>query len=96
MRVLVTTTGSAGHLGPLIPFADAIRDAGGEVLMATRASTAPQVRAAGYDVREFGEAPQAVEEPFRALSRLDGEIRARGVADQERVAREDEPGLVAA
>ena len=47
MRVLITTTGSAGHLGPLIPFADAIRDAGGEVLVATRASTADAVRAAG-------------------------------------------------
>jgi UDP:flavonoid glycosyltransferase YjiC (YdhE family) len=59
MRVLITTSGSAGHLGPLIPFAEAIRDAGGEVLMATRDSTAAQVRAAGYDVRSFGEAPDA-------------------------------------
>ncbi len=36
MRVLVTTTGSAGHLGPLIPFSDAVRDACGEVIVATR------------------------------------------------------------
>ena len=47
MRVLVTTTGSAGHLGPLIPFADAVRDAGGEVLVATRDSTAAQVARRG-------------------------------------------------
>jgi hypothetical protein len=24
MRVLVTTTGSAGHCGPVVPFADAL------------------------------------------------------------------------
>ena len=36
MRVLVTTPGSAGHFGPLIPFADALRDAGDDVLVATR------------------------------------------------------------
>ena len=57
MRVLVTTSGSAGHLGPLIPFAGAVRDAGGEVLISTRDSMATQVAAAGFDVRPFGEAP---------------------------------------
>jgi UDP:flavonoid glycosyltransferase YjiC (YdhE family) len=50
VRVLVTTTGSAGHLGPLIPFAEALIDAGDEVLVATRASSAERVRAAGLDV----------------------------------------------
>ena len=50
MRVLVTTSGSAGHLGPLIPFAGAVRDAGGEVLISTRDSMATQVAAAGFDV----------------------------------------------
>jgi UDP:flavonoid glycosyltransferase YjiC (YdhE family) len=58
MRVLFTTTGSAGHLGPLMPFADAIRRAGGEVLVATRESSAEQARAAGYAVWPFAEAPQ--------------------------------------
>ena len=42
MRVLFTTTGSAGHLGPLVPFADAVRRAGGDVLVATRGSSAKQ------------------------------------------------------
>jgi UDP:flavonoid glycosyltransferase YjiC (YdhE family) len=69
MRVLITTTGSAGHLGPLIPFADAIRDAGGDILMATRESTAAQVRAAGYDVRSFGEAPDDQRGPIFAAAR---------------------------
>ena len=36
MRVMFTTTGSAGHLGPLVPFADAVRRSGDEVLIATR------------------------------------------------------------
>ena len=69
MRVLITTTGSAGHLGPLIPFAEAIRDAGGDVLLATRDSTADQVRATGYDVRSFGEAPDEERGPIFAAAR---------------------------
>jgi UDP:flavonoid glycosyltransferase YjiC (YdhE family) len=57
MRVLFTTTGSAGHLGPLVPFADAVRRTGGEVLIATRGSSAGQARAAGFDVWPFADAP---------------------------------------
>jgi len=56
MRVLVTTTGSAGHFGPLIPFVDALEAAGDEVLIATRESTADSIRAAGYDVWPFADA----------------------------------------
>src|SRR5688572_9209148 len=59
MRVLITTTGSAGHFGPLVPFAKAVRGAGGEVLVATRESTAPQLRAAGYDVAPVADGPEA-------------------------------------
>ncbi len=55
--MLFTTTGSAGHLGPLLPFADAVRRAGGDVLVATRASLAAQARATGYDVWPFADAP---------------------------------------
>jgi UDP:flavonoid glycosyltransferase YjiC (YdhE family) len=57
MRVMFTTTGSAGHLGPLVPFADAVRRAGGDVLVATRDSSAAQARAAGFDVWAFADAP---------------------------------------
>ena len=52
---------------------------------------------AGVDldpVRELEQPVQRVEEPLRALSRLDGEVGACGVADEERVTGEDEPGLV--
>ena len=36
MRVLFTTRGSAGHLGPLVPYAAACRSAGHEVLVAAQ------------------------------------------------------------
>ena len=42
------------------------------------------------------EAPQAVEQALGALLRLDREIRPRGVADEQRVAGQDEPRLVRA
>ena len=47
-------------------------------------------------VAERDQPLQAVEEPFGAVRRLDGEIRPGGVADEERVAGQDEPRLVAA
>jgi UDP:flavonoid glycosyltransferase YjiC (YdhE family) len=57
MRVLITTTGSDGHFGPLIPFAAAIRAAGDSVIVATRESSADRVRGAGYEVWPFADAP---------------------------------------
>jgi len=48
MRVLVTTTGAAGHFTPLVPFARALLFAGDEVLVATRASTVATVERAGF------------------------------------------------
>ena len=44
-------------------------------------------------VAELDETAQRVEEPLGALARLDGEIGARSVADEERVACEDDPGI---
>ena len=52
---------------------------------------------AGVDLDPVGELEQPVqrvEEPLGALSRLDGEVGPGGVADEERVTGEDEPGLV--
>lgn len=57
--MLITTTGSPGHFGPLIPFAEAVEAAGGDVLVATRESTAPQVRAAGFHVAPFADGAEA-------------------------------------
>lgn len=33
MRVLVTSSAMAGHFGPLVPFIDALREAGDDVLL---------------------------------------------------------------
>jgi UDP:flavonoid glycosyltransferase YjiC (YdhE family) len=64
MRVLVTTTGSAGHFGPLIPYARAVQDAGGSVLVATRESTVDAVRAAGFAAWPYAEAPAEARGPI--------------------------------
>ena len=47
-------------------------------------------------VAELDEPAQAVEEALRSLPCFDREVRPPGVADEERVAGEDEPWLVAA
>jgi UDP:flavonoid glycosyltransferase YjiC (YdhE family) len=69
MRVLVTTRGSAGHFGPLIPFANALRDAGDDVLVATSASTADRVREQGFAVRAYAEPSRAARAPFLERAR---------------------------
>jgi UDP:flavonoid glycosyltransferase YjiC (YdhE family) len=77
MRVLVTTTGSAGHLGPLLPFAHAIRDQGGEVLVAARDEFAATVARAGFDVWPFPQGdPEARDAIFASLGRELGSIEA--------------------
>jgi UDP:flavonoid glycosyltransferase YjiC (YdhE family) len=48
MRLLVATTANAGHFGPMVPFADACRRAGHEVLVAAPASFAGAVERAGF------------------------------------------------
>ncbi len=47
-------------------------------------------------VSELDEPSQRVEEALRALARLDREVGPRGISDEERVAREDDPRIVAA
>lgn len=46
MRILMTSKAGAGHVGPLVPFANAFRRAGAEVLVAVPREAAPIVRAA--------------------------------------------------
>jgi UDP:flavonoid glycosyltransferase YjiC (YdhE family) len=58
MRVLLTTKRGAGHLGPLIPFAHALRRAGAEVLVAAPRSAREMVRAEGLPVWLFDDAPE--------------------------------------
>jgi len=69
VRVLVTTRGSAGHFGPLIPFAQAVRDAGDDVLVATSTSTGDRVRAQGFAVRTYDEPPPEARAPVFARAR---------------------------
>jgi len=59
MRVLFATTRGAGHFGPLVPFAQACRRAGHDVLVAGPRSVAGLVARAGLPLRAVPEAPAA-------------------------------------
>ncbi|GAB1508926.1 glycosyltransferase [Actinophytocola sp. KF-1] len=48
MRLLLATTANAGHFGPMVPFAEAWRAAGHEVLVAAPVSFAAAVERAGF------------------------------------------------
>jgi UDP:flavonoid glycosyltransferase YjiC (YdhE family) len=53
MRVLMTSTRGAGHVGPLVPFAQAFRRAGADVLVAAPRAAAATVRAEGLPLWAF-------------------------------------------
>lgn len=57
MRVLVATTAGAGHFGPLVPFASALREVGHELAVAAPASFAGAVARAGFEFLPFDDAP---------------------------------------
>ena len=91
MRVLLASTSGAGHFGPLVPFAHALRRAGHEILVAAPISAQPRVERAGLpsiSLRRPARArPRAVWERIRAappdeanrlvLGELFGRVRAR-------------------
>jgi UDP:flavonoid glycosyltransferase YjiC (YdhE family) len=58
MRILMTTLGGEGHLRPLLPFADAFRDLGHDVLIAIPESAAERVDEAGHDAWELADPPE--------------------------------------
>lgn len=64
MRILFTTRGSAGHLLPLTPFADACRRAGHEVLVAAQAQRRDYVERTGL---RFAPLPDPPPEEWMAL-----------------------------
>lgn len=71
MRVLVATTAITGHFRPLVPFADALRAAGHDVVVAAPESFAAVVKAAGFVHRPFADAPaEELEAIFVSLSGL--------------------------
>jgi UDP:flavonoid glycosyltransferase YjiC (YdhE family) len=57
MRVLFTTRGSAGHLGPLVPYAAACRSAGHDVLVAAQDRFAANVARTGLPFAPLGAPP---------------------------------------
>ncbi len=59
MKILFATTAGAGHLGPLVPFAQACRRAGHDVLVAAPGSFEPEVRRAGLEFAAFGDRSEA-------------------------------------
>ena len=59
MRVLLTTSGSAGHFLPLVPFARACADAGHEVRVAAQRSRAAIVERTGLPFAPFDDRPPA-------------------------------------
>jgi UDP:flavonoid glycosyltransferase YjiC (YdhE family) len=64
VKVLFSATAGSGHLGPLVPFAHACRDAGHEVKMAAPASFAPAVLGAGLDHAPFADVPPEMMGPI--------------------------------
>ena len=54
MRILVTTNPAYGHLLPMLPLMNAARSAGHEVVVATGADLAPEVRRHGFPVWAVG------------------------------------------
>jgi UDP:flavonoid glycosyltransferase YjiC (YdhE family) len=63
LRILVTTTGNAGHVLPLVPFARTWQRAGHPVLMAAPRSRADFVRRAGFAVRAFDDPAETAVRP---------------------------------
>jgi UDP:flavonoid glycosyltransferase YjiC (YdhE family) len=69
MRVLLTSTAGSGHLGPLFPFAHALRRAGHEVLLAAPASAQARVERAGLAYLSFADPLQRHLEPYWEAAR---------------------------
>lgn len=83
MRMLLATTAGAGHLDPLVPYADAWRRAGHDAAIAAPVSFAASVRAVGHTHRPVADPPRAeLEAVFSALPGLSTvEANARVIRD---------------
>ena len=69
MRVLFASTPGAGHVGPLVPFANVIRRAGHEVLVAAPMSAQARVERAGLPFISFADPHERELEPLWARIR---------------------------
>jgi UDP:flavonoid glycosyltransferase YjiC (YdhE family) len=75
VRVLFAATRGAGHVGPLVPFAQACLRAGHQALLVAPASAAPVVKRAGLPHRVIDEAPaEVVEDVLWARSTSSEEV----------------------
>jgi UDP:flavonoid glycosyltransferase YjiC (YdhE family) len=78
MRILLAASGGEGHLGPLLPFAQAARDAGDEVLVVVPPEQAPTVEALELPLRRSaGVDPAALAAIRAAMASADAAIRSR-------------------
>jgi UDP:flavonoid glycosyltransferase YjiC (YdhE family) len=68
LRILVATTGQAGHVLPLVPFARAWQSSGHQVLFAAPRSRSDLVRQAGFAVRTFDEPDEEAIGPIWAAT----------------------------
>ena len=100
MRALFTSTSGEGHVGPLLPFAEAVRRAGGAVAFAAPGAAGAAARAAGFEVFDVAQAPRALREPWFARARREPEGNVNSYAVREVFAGMDAraalPGVLAA
>jgi UDP:flavonoid glycosyltransferase YjiC (YdhE family) len=99
MRVLMTTKSGAGHFGPLVPFARALRRAGADVVIAAPRQAAPMVRAARMPLWAFDDPPAGERDAIFASVRDSTQPEAKRIVGDvfARIdARAAYPGVLAA
>src|SRR3954462_15952606 len=79
MPVLFTSTTGAGHLGPLLPFADAVRRAGHEIVVAAPISAQARVERAGLPLISHADPPDRELGPLWARVHAAGLLRANAL-----------------
>src|SRR4051794_9139420 len=79
MRVLFTSTAGAGHLGPLLPFADAVRRSGHEIVVSAPISAQARVERAGLPFISHAEPPDRELGPLWARVHAAGLLRANAL-----------------
>ncbi len=76
MRILLTSKAGAGHVGPLLPFARALRAAGAHVLLAAPREAGPLIAGAGLPYHPLADPPAELRDPiFAAIRGLDDEAQ---------------------
>src|SRR5215218_3065857 len=100
MRILMTTIKGEGHLRPLLPFADAFREQGHDVLIAIPESATGLVLDAGHEAWALPQAPTAVSDAVSASAHAAGPEEANRIVIGELFAgvyaRAALPGVIGA